>query len=41
MAQWPVPYKSRYIDTRYGKVHVIIRSRVVQMNTGKSAKIGR
>lgn len=24
MAQWPVPYESRYINTRYGKVHVII-----------------
>ena len=24
MKQWPVPYESRYISTRYGKVHVII-----------------
>lgn len=24
MAQWPVPYESRYINTRYGKVFVII-----------------
>lgn len=24
MAQWPVPYESLYINTQYGKVHVII-----------------
>jgi pimeloyl-ACP methyl ester carboxylesterase len=24
MAQWPVPYENRYLNTRYGKVHVII-----------------
>jgi pimeloyl-ACP methyl ester carboxylesterase len=24
MAQWPVPYESRYINTKYGKVFVII-----------------
>jgi len=24
MAQWPVPYESRYINTQYGKVYVII-----------------
>ncbi|MBD3376608.1 alpha/beta fold hydrolase [candidate division KSB1 bacterium] len=23
LAQWPVPYESRYIDTKYGKIHVI------------------
>jgi len=26
MAQWPVPYESRYINTQYGKVFVIISS---------------
>jgi pimeloyl-ACP methyl ester carboxylesterase len=24
LSQWPTPYKSRYIDTKYGKVHVIV-----------------
>ncbi|MBN1899343.1 MAG: alpha/beta hydrolase [Spirochaetes bacterium] len=24
MIKWPVPYETRYIDTEYGKVHVII-----------------
>jgi pimeloyl-ACP methyl ester carboxylesterase len=24
MAEWPVPYESRFLDTRYGKVHVIV-----------------
>jgi len=24
MAQWPVPYESRYVDTQYGKVFVVI-----------------
>jgi pimeloyl-ACP methyl ester carboxylesterase len=23
LAQWPVPYETRYVDTRYGKIHVI------------------
>lgn len=24
LAQWPVPYETRFVGTRYGKVHVII-----------------
>ena len=24
LAQWPTPYETRYVDTSYGKVHVII-----------------
>lgn len=24
LAQWPVPYKTSYVDTKYGKIHVII-----------------
>jgi pimeloyl-ACP methyl ester carboxylesterase len=24
LAQWPTPYETRYVDTAYGKVHVII-----------------
>jgi pimeloyl-ACP methyl ester carboxylesterase len=24
LAQWPTPYESRYIETEYGKVHVIV-----------------
>jgi len=24
LAQWPTPYESRYVDTTYGKVHIII-----------------
>jgi pimeloyl-ACP methyl ester carboxylesterase len=24
LSQWPTPYESRYLDTKYGKVHVIV-----------------
>jgi pimeloyl-ACP methyl ester carboxylesterase len=24
LAEWPVPYETRYVDTKYGRVHVIV-----------------
>jgi len=40
LAQWPTPYETRYVDTSYGKVHVIISGpedapRVLLLNAGQ------
>ena len=42
LAQWPTPYETRYVDTSYGKVHVIISgsedaSPVLLLNAGQMA----
>ena len=42
LAQWPTPYETRYVDTAYGKVHVIISGPedappVLLLNAGQMA----
>ncbi|MFN2274122.1 MAG: alpha/beta fold hydrolase [Anaerolineales bacterium] len=42
LAQWPTPYETRYVDTSYGKVHVIISGPeeappVLLLNAGQMA----
>lgn len=42
LAQWPTPYETRYLDTSYGKVHVIISGPenappVLLLNAGQMA----
>ena len=42
LAQWPTPYETRYVDTSYGKVHVIVSGpenapRVLLLNAGQMA----
>jgi pimeloyl-ACP methyl ester carboxylesterase len=42
LAQWPTPYETRYVDTSYGKVHVIISGLenappVLLLNAGQMA----
>jgi len=42
LAQWPTPYETRYVDTSYGKIHVIIGGpedapRVLLLNAGQMA----
>ena len=42
LAQWPTPYETRYLDTSYGKVHVIISGpegapAVLLLNAGQMA----
>ena len=42
LAQWPTPYETRYVDTTYGKVHVIISGPedappIVLLNAGQMA----
>lgn len=42
LAHWPTPYETRYVDTSYGKVHVIISgpedaSPVLLLNAGQMA----